>query len=126
MCRQCHPAYGNLTAPCAGQEVYSESVTPPVTNRPPSPPPQNNSSGRVVKRPEGKHNCFPFGHGAAVLGQHYTVLATPSEYPEGTVWVCAVCDKSYVSLGEKYANSPGHLHWRREGRVERWLRERTK
>lgn len=86
----------------------------------------------VVYEPPPEHYCRPgvtvrisTGEGFGALPKGTRLLEPPSpwDYPADTVVECD-CGKTYVSLGAPYVNAPGACYFRREGRFERWRRER--
>lgn len=90
-------------------------------------------SGRVVRGAEPAHACAPGWTNRPLPAEereayapatHYSVPPDPWRFPRGTVWQCE-CGRTWVSLGATARNAPGQCHWRPEGRIERWQRERS-
>jgi len=95
-------------------------------------------TGRVIARPERKHECAPgwtygpVSDGTSKPGEllHLDagerVAHPPSgyDYPEGTVWQCE-CGRTWVSTGPPAPNRPGMTDFRPESRRKRRRRERA-
>lgn len=87
----------------------------------------------VVHRPLPRHDCQPGWEwhphsGDGPLGDRLTghLIGNPPDpwrFPRGTVWACD-CGQTWVSCGSPAPNMPGVCTFRREGRFERWRRER--
>jgi hypothetical protein len=87
-------------------------------------------SGRVIVRPAVTHACAPgwstkFSDGAPFGPGMYSIPPGAGDYPEGTVWQCDDCGRTWVSTGPIAPNSPGFIDFRREKRRERKRRERA-
>ncbi len=88
------------------------------------------AAGAVISTPPRTHECAP-GVRTRVCDGLYglpegTVALVPPDpwaYPTGTVWACT-CGQTWVSEGSPAVNAPGVCTFRREGRFERWRRER--
>jgi hypothetical protein len=95
-------------------------------------------SGKVIARPERRHDCAPGwtygpvsdgirdaeppfdvlpGHGLAA-GSRRAYPPDSRLYPKGTVWECE-CGRAWVSTGPVAWNSPGFINFRREHWWER-------
>ena len=91
-------------------------------------------SGQVIKQVVHPHSCYPGWRWKPITkdsgipplvpggeGGCYGIPPTTWEFPKGTVWRCD-CGMVWVSEGDDpWSLGPG---WRKERRMERWLRER--
>lgn len=77
----------------------------------------------IVHKPPRVHACSPgwtWDEGVGFLDKGlYGTPPSPQEYPRGTVWECD-CGRTWVV----YRVDHGIVHFRREGRLARWRRER--
>ena len=87
----------------------------------------------VVFEPQRRHVCRPgvterrIDRSAPYAPAFDIALVrpTPWDYPRGTVIRCE-CGKTWVSEGSPAAHMPGVCTFRREGRLARWWRERSR